>query len=152
MSLASKVVRWSREGGRFRRHFAQALLVFLFGLDIPPETEVGRDVVFLHNGIGTVIHPTAVLEDGCCICQNVTIGDATNWPGYDGEECFDGVVIGERAMICAGAKVLGSDGVLRIGHGTVVGANAVLTRSTGDDEIWAGVPAKLVRKKLHADI
>ena len=123
------------------------LLVFLFGLDIPPETEVGRDVEFLHNGIGTVIHPKAVLEDGCCICQNVTIGDANNWPGYDGIGSFDGVVSGESAMICAGAKVLSSDGVLQVGCGTVVGANAVLTRNAGDGEIWAGVPAKLVRKK-----
>ena len=134
-------------GGRLRRRFAQVLLVFLFGLDVPPETEVGRDVVFLHNGIGTVIHPKAVLEDGCCVCQNVTIGDATNWPGYDGKGRFEGVVIGEGAMICTGAKVLGSDGVLRVGKGTVIGANAALTQSTGDGGIWAGVPARLVRKK-----
>ena len=39
-------------GGRLRLHLAQVLLVFLFGLDIPPETEVGRDLEFLHNGIG----------------------------------------------------------------------------------------------------
>lgn len=147
MSRASKIVKWNRGGGRLRRHLAQVLLVFLFGLDIPPETEVGHDVEFLHNGIGTAVHPKAVLEDGCCICQNVTIGDANNWPGHDSIGSFDGVAIGEGAMICAGAKVLGSDGVLHVGRGTVVSANAVLTRNTGDGEIWAGVPAKLVRKK-----
>ena len=63
MSRASKIVKWSR-GGRLRLHLAQVLLVFLFGLDIPPEREVGHDVEFLHNGIGTVIHPKAVLKDG----------------------------------------------------------------------------------------
>ena len=57
------------------------------------------------------------------------------------------MVIGKGAMICAGAKVLGSDGVLHVGYGAVVSANAVLTRNTGDGEIWAGVPAKLVGKK-----
>ncbi len=134
-------------GGRFRRRFAQALLVFLFGLDVPPQVEIGRDVEFVHNGIGTVIHPTTVIGDGACICQNVTVGDATNWPGYDGTGQFEGVVVGEGAMICAGAKVLGSDGLLCVGKGTVVGANAVLTQSTGDNEILAGVPARMIRKK-----
>lgn len=134
-----------------RRRFAQAALVFLFGCDVPPQVEVGRDVELLHNGIGTVVHPTTVIGDGACICQNVTIGDATNWPGYDGEGCFEGVVIGEGVMVCTGAKVLGSDGPLHVGKGTVVGANAVLTRSTGEDEVWAGVPARLIRKKRTAN-
>jgi serine O-acetyltransferase len=31
-----------------------------------------------------------------------------------------------------------------VGRGTVVGANAVLARSTGEWEIWAGSPAKCV--------
>lgn len=152
MSRASKILAWSRRGGGLRRRFSQVLLVFLFGCDVPPQVEVGRDAELLHNGIGTVIHPTTVLEDGACICQNVTIGDATNWPGYDGQGRFEGVVVGEGAMICAGAKVLGSDGVLKVGKGTVVGANSVLTKSTGDNEIWAGVPAKYIRKKEDADL
>jgi serine O-acetyltransferase len=34
--------------------------------------------------------------------------------------------------------------VLRVGRGSVVGANAVLLESTGENEIWAGVPARRV--------
>lgn len=147
MSRAAKIIAWSREGGRFRRRFAQALLVVLFGCDVPPDVQIGRNVDFLHNGIGTVIHPSTVIEDGACICQNVTIGDANSWLGYDGGGRFEGVRIGHDAMICAGAKVLASKGVLYVGKGSVIGANAVLTKSTGDYEIWAGVPAKMLRKK-----
>jgi len=33
---------------------------------------------------------------------------------------------------------------LKVARGTVVGANAVLLESTGEEEIWAGVPAKRV--------
>jgi len=33
---------------------------------------------------------------------------------------------------------------LRVGRGTVVGANAVLLESTGENELWAGVPARKV--------
>jgi serine O-acetyltransferase len=33
---------------------------------------------------------------------------------------------------------------LVVGKGTVVGANAVLTQSTGEYEIWAGIPASKI--------
>lgn len=36
---------------------------------------------------------------------------------------------------------------LVIGKGTVIGANSVLLSSTGENEIWAGVPAKCVGKR-----
>ena len=146
MSRAARIAAWSRRGGAYRRRFAQALLVLLFGFDLPPGVEVGCGVEFLHNGIGTVIHPTTVIGDGVVICQNVTIGDATNWAGYDGDGRFGGVTIGEGAIVCTGAKVLCSDGRLVVGRGTVVGANAVLTKSTGEYEVWAGVPARMIRK------
>ena len=31
--------------------------------------------------------------------------------------------------------------------GSVIGANAVLLQSTGQNEIWAGVPARLIGKR-----
>ena len=46
-------------------------------------------------------------------------------------------------IIGAGAVVLVSRGTLTLGRGSIVGANAVLTRSTGPGEIWAGNPATL---------
>lgn len=61
------------------------------------------------------------------------------WKGYDGSDSFGGVVISEGAMISTGAKVLGSRGQLVVGRGSVVGANAVLTESIGNHEIWADV-------------
>jgi len=32
-------------------------------------------------------------------------------------------------------------------RGTVVGANAVLLQSTGENEIWAGVPARCIGQR-----
>ncbi len=40
--------------------------------------------------------------------------------------------------------MLFNDRDLTIGAGTVIGANAVLTSSTGPGEIWAGSPARKV--------
>jgi serine O-acetyltransferase len=45
--------------------------------------------------------------------------------------------------------VLCKQGVLRVGRGTMVGANAVLLESTGEDEIWAGIPARCVGKRAR---
>ena len=81
MLNATRIVEWSRKGGMRRRKFAQFLLVLLFSFDLPPEVEVGKNVVFLHNCVGTVISPVAVLGDGCLIFQNVTIGNAEMYRG-----------------------------------------------------------------------
>jgi serine O-acetyltransferase len=55
-----------------------------------------------------------------------------------------GIEVGDDVILGAGAKVMCERGILRIGRGTVVGANAVLLDSTGENEIWAGIPARKV--------
>ena len=49
------------------------------------------------------------------------------------------VWIGECAMIKAGVK---------IGNGAVIGMGSVVTKDVGDYEIWAGNPAKFIRKRF----
>jgi serine O-acetyltransferase len=60
---------------------------------------------------------------------------------------FEGIVIEDDAILAPGAKVLCKEGILRVGRGTVVGANAVLLQSTGENEIWAGVPARCIGQR-----
>jgi serine O-acetyltransferase len=43
--------------------------------------------------------------------------------------------------------VLCKEGVLHVGRGTVLGANAVLLDSTGEGETWAGLPARKVGQR-----
>jgi serine O-acetyltransferase len=57
---------------------------------------------------------------------------------------FEGIIIEDDVILAPGSKVLGKEGVLRVRRGTVVGANAVLLESTGENEIWAGIPARKV--------
>ena len=52
----------------------------------------------------------------------------------------------KNAILGAGSKVLFQRDLV-IGVGTVIGANSVLLCSTGENEIWAGVPAKRVGKR-----
>lgn len=146
MLNANTIVAWSRGGGFWRRRFGQAILVFFFSFDLPPEVEVEKDVVFLHNALGTVIHPKTTIKKGAMICQGVTIGDANMHTGLSSNKGeMRRIVICENVTICAGAQVLCKNGELFVGKGTIVGANAVLTKSTGERQVWAGVPARLIR-------
>ena len=120
-------------------------IVQLFGCEVPTSVIIGDNVVFVHNAVGTVIHENTEIKDNVKIYQNVTIGRGNIWE--DAYSDFDGFLIEEGAVICAGAKIIGSHGKIIVGKNTVIGANAVLTKSTGDNEIWGGVPANMIRRK-----
>jgi serine O-acetyltransferase len=60
---------------------------------------------------------------------------------------FEGIVLEDHVVLGSGCKVLCKEGVLRVRKGTVVGANAVLLESTGEYEVWAGMPARCVGKR-----
>ena len=77
------------------------------------------------------------------IFQGVTLG-FTYADSHRIPEAFEGFVIGKGAVLCAGAKILSGGKLLVVGENTVIGANAVLTRSTGDNEVWVGIPARKV--------
>lgn len=79
------------------------------------------------------------------IFQNVTLGRADVYKtAKDAPSEFQGFLIKEGACICAGAKLICKKGMLVIGKNAVVGANAVLLNSIGDNEIWSGVPARFI--------
>jgi serine acetyltransferase len=133
MGMVDKMVRF-----RHVRLVREALL--LMGVEVHAQTTIGPGLVLHHRGNGVVITPATRIGSSVAIYQQVTIG-RTGVDTTAEEQGFEGVEIGDHAVLCAGAKVLGGRGTLRVGTGTVVAANAVLTRSTGDWEVWAGVPA-----------
>lgn len=115
-------------------------LLLLLTCDIPNQVEIGKGVVFMHCGFGTVMYPKVRIGDGAVVYHNVTLGRKYHVGP------FGGIEIGPGAMICAGAKVLGGETPLVVGEGAVVAANAVLTHSIPPYEIWGGVPARRIRK------
>jgi serine O-acetyltransferase len=117
----------------------------LLGCDIPPQVKIGTDFILNHYGFGVVIHPLTVIGNGVSIYTGVTIGRADAYRRTGSK--FEGVIIEDDVILGTGAKVMCKEGILRIGRGTVVGANAVLMQSTGDYEMWAGVPAKRIGKR-----
>lgn len=140
MGLHTRLVyasRWSLVGGLFY------LLLKLLGAEIPRSVEIGEGFDLVHGGFGVVIHPKSKIGRDVKIYPGVTLGRADIHLPME-QSKFVGIEIGDGAILAAGAKVLCKEGTLHVGRGTVVGANAVLLESTGDGEMWAGMPAKKI--------
>ena len=117
--------------------------VLLFGADVATGAKIGRNVQFPHNAVGSVIPYCTVLEDDVTVFGGVTLGDA-NTGMRPFPEQFEGWRIKKGAILCSGAKLMSKGDLMVIGENTVIGANAVLLTSTGDNEVWAGVPARKI--------
>ena len=139
---------------RFLYPFVNKLLLLVFNIEIPKQVILGKNIQFLHRGFGCVINPFTRIGSNVTICHNVTIGTATPWnnskmlshakvDSSGGKYCID---IKDDAYLCTGCVIL-CKSFLVVGKGTIVAANAVLTCSTGENEIWAGIPAKCVGKR-----
>lgn len=106
------------------------------GIELPCETTIGRHFVIEHSG-AIVISGDAVFGKGCIIRQGVTVG--LRHTGQRGSP-----VIGDRADIGAGAKILGA---VCLGDDVAVGANAVVLRDVPDRSIAVGIPARILPRR-----
>ena len=118
----------------------------LLGVEIPRGVAVGRDFELAHGGVGVVVHSRSKIGDRVKMYPGVTLGRADIYKPM-GQSLFQGVVIEDDVILAPGAKVLCKEGVLVVRCGTVVGANAVLLQSTGENEVWAGVPARCIGRR-----
>ncbi len=118
----------------------------LLGVEFPRAVPVGTDIELAHGGFGIVIHSRSVIGSRVKIYPGVTLGRADIYRPMERSQ-FEGIVIEDEAILCPGAKILCKQGVLRVGKGAVIGANAVLLESAGPGEIWAGVPARCVGQR-----
>lgn len=118
-------------------------LLKLLGVEFPRSVPVGEGLEIAHGGFGIVIHSKAEIGDRVKIYPGVTVGRADIHRSAD-QSSFEKIVIEGNVVLGAGCKVLCQEGVLRVRRGAVIGANAVLLDSTGENEIWAGIPAQKV--------
>jgi len=124
-------------------------LLKLLGVEIPRRVPIGPDFELVHGGVGVVIHSRSRIGARVKIYPGVTLGRADIYRPMEGSR-FEGILIEDDAILSPGAKILCKEGVLRVARGSVIGANAVLLESTGEWEIWAGMPARCVGKREPA--
>ena len=105
-----------------------------FGISIPYNTEIGAGFYIGHFG-GIVVNERARIGRNCNISHGVTIGQTNR-----GERA--GVpVIGNDVYLGPGAVIIGA---IKVGDGSAVGANSVVTRDLVDNAIAVGIPAKVI--------
>jgi serine O-acetyltransferase len=115
----------------------------LLGAEIPLSVKIGPDFELEHGGFGVVIHSHSEIGSRVKVYPGVTLGRADIHRPIT-QSLFKGILIEDDVILCPGSKILCKEGILRVGRGSVVGANAVLLESTGENEIWAGIPARRV--------
>jgi serine O-acetyltransferase len=118
----------------------------LLGVEIPRSVRVGSGFELAHGGFGVVVHSHTIIGDRVKLYPGVGLGRADIYRPAE-QSRFEAIVIEDDVILSPGAKVLCKEGVLRVRRGAVVGANAVLLESTGEWEIWAGIPARCVGKR-----
>jgi serine O-acetyltransferase len=110
--------------------------------------EVGPGFELAHGGFGVVVHSHTSIGERVRVYPGVGIGRADIYQPMSLSH-FEGIIIEDDVVLSPGAKVLCKEGVLRVSRGSVIGANAVLLQSTGEWEIWAGIPARRVGTRDH---
>lgn len=103
------------------------------GCDIPSRTKIGAGFV-IHHCTGIVINPNAIIGKNCTIRGGAVIGSANKGVPSLG----DNVNIGVHAIII---------GNVHIGNGCVIGAGAVVTKSTEPNGVYAGIPARKIKER-----
>lgn len=134
--------------------------VNLYGCSIDDNTKIGA---FVEIQKGVFIGKNCKISSHTFICEGVTIQDnvfvghnvtfindlfprATNIDGSlknDTDWSVVPTIVENNASIGSSATILCG---IRIGAGALVGAGSVVTKNIPSNEVWAGNPAKFIKK------
>lgn len=102
-------------------------------IEIKPPVKIGTGLVIGHPS-GIVIGTGTKIGNNFSVYQGVTLGKTYNKEGYP--------TLGDNVKMFAGSKAFGK---IIIGSNVIIGANSVVTKSSGDDCIIAGIPGKVIK-------
>lgn len=133
---------WQRFGGSLP-YYLYTYLRARMGCDIGLGAVIGPGLRVVHRA-DIVIGSSAVLGADVDLYNGVTVG--VRWPlgatvGPRRPPCNEMPTIGNRVMLCTGAKILGG---IKIGDDVVVAANAVVLHDVESGATVAGIPARPV--------
>ena len=104
------------------------------GITLPYTVKLGRRVRIWHHS-GMILHAASIGND-VHIRQNTTFGIARK------DRLFELPVIEDRVDIGCGVVILGN---VRVGHDSLIGANAVVLKDIPAGSVAVGVPAKVIK-------
>ncbi|RXH09185.1 serine acetyltransferase [Bradyrhizobium guangzhouense] len=116
------------------------MIRLVWSAHIPPQAKIDGTVHFGHNGLGVIIHPLCEIGPRCMVGPHVVLGGRAPVVGAP--------ILDDDVIVHAGSKLIGK---IRIGTGSVIGANAVVTFDVPPKSLVVGVPAKIVRSNIDID-
>lgn len=113
------------------------VLSTIYGISINPISKIGPGFYIGHYG---GIFVRADIGSNCSISQGVTFGSkgagkSNGWP-----------IVEDNVYVGAGAKVIGA---ITLGKGSVIGANAVVTKDVPEYALAVGIPAEIKFKETN---
>lgn len=124
---------WTKPGMRFPARLLSQIARGLTGIEIHPGATIGRRF-FIDHGMGVVIGETAIVGDDVLLYHQVTLG------GRARGRFKRHPTIGDRAMIGAGAKVIGD---ITVGDDAKIGANALVVKDVAPGMVVVGIPSNV---------
>lgn len=144
MQMIVRLHKWSR--WLFdRRWFRLSQLIdrairFTYAARIPAEAEIDPSVHFSHNALAVVVTKKARIGPRCQIGVQVLLG--SRWPVPGGPRLEADVIVH------AGAKIIGP---ITVGHGSVIGAGAVIVEDVPPRSLVVGVPGVVKKTGIRIE-
>lgn len=130
---------WHSQGGakRFFSSFIHIKLARRYGLYISPKAVIGKGLKMCHPT--SIVITNATIGENLTIFQNCTIGQK-----YAGKAGYDKVPhIGNNVTMYAGSSIIGD---VKVADNVVLAAHSCLVSDALIAGIYAGCPAKLIKK------
>lgn len=139
-NLYYRSIRYYRKGGFFRyySYLLTSKVERIFASSLSSKASIGENLQLKHP-FAVVIGEGAVIGKNVTIYQSVTLGAARLGEGNLGLY----PKVEDNVVIYAGAVVIGD---VIIGHGSIIGANAVVTKDVPANSLVGGVPAKVLKR------
>ena len=153
-------IRMHRAGHWRAAFLLKQLGGLLYRNSLSPGASVAEDVALGHNGFGIVIHSDVEIGGDVTIWHNVTMIAGRAPRRQAGAPAVNGagpaprsrIVVEEHATIGTGAVLIAPrGGVLRIGRGARIGANAVVTEDVENRCTVVPAPVRVLPRPKHRD-
>lgn len=135
-SIEIQLMKWGSINSRFIRKYFQRRIFYKYNCDVSHSADIHPSVIFPHP-TGIVIGSNAIIEKGCSIYQQVTIG--ANLGGNN-----EMAHIKSDSKLFSGVKIIGG---IEIGTNCVIGANTVVTKDIPLNSRVVGINRILSEKK-----
>ena len=138
--LVRKMQYWYGLGGakRFFSSFIHLKLARRYGLYISPKAVIGKGLKMYHPT--SIVITSATIGENLTIFQNCTIGQKyAGKAGYDKVPC-----IGNNVTMYASSSIIGD---VKVVDNVVIAAHSCLVSDALVAGVYAGSPAKLIKKQ-----